>query len=198
MALTYLDYLRQLQSLLPSGPAWTREPDSYLEKLQKSLAVEFSRIDQRGADLFDQVDPRTADEMLAEWEKLLGLPDACMGDIDSALGRHAVAHAKLTASGGASKAYFEELAERLGYDVTITEFGTFMVELGSVGDPLGDEEGWNLIWQINGPSVTVTDFSCGISTCGQPLRSWGNDLLECAFSRLKPAHTKLIFAYEEG
>ena len=34
-----------------------------------------------------------------------------------------------------------------------------------------------------------------MSVAGEPLRSWGNNLLECTMERIKPAHTVLIFAY---
>lgn len=49
-------------------------------------------------------------------------------------------------------------------------------------------------WRINAPTNTVTEFTCN-SPCTDPLRDWGNELLECVMNRYKPAHSELLFGY---
>lgn len=49
-------------------------------------------------------------------------------------------------------------------------------------------------WRINAPTTTVTEFTVN-SPCTDPLRTWGNALLECVMNRYKPAHGELLFGY---
>ena len=56
-------------------------------------------------------------------------------------------------------------------------------------------DGWQFVWQVNAPEASIVEFDAGRSSAGEPLRSWGNELLECVINRLKPAHTYVLFAY---
>jgi len=188
------NYLSQLQALLPPGAAWTREQNAVLTMLLAGLAEELARIDQRADDLLNQIDPRTADELLPDWETVLGLPDACIGELDSVQARMNAAYGTLTATGGASRAYFIAVAEALGFTVTISEYRPFTVGVAAVGDPLYGTD-WLYAWRVNAPETTIFEFAMGISAVGDPLRSWGNELLECAMTKLKPAHTHVLFGY---
>lgn len=188
------NYLSQLQALLPPGAAWTREQNAVLTMLLAGLAEELTRVDQRAEDLLDQIDPRTADELLPDWETVLGLPDSCTGDLDSVVNRLNAAYGTLTATGGASRAYFIAVAESLGFTVTISEYQPFAVGISAAGDPLYGTD-WLYAWLVNAPETTITEFAVGISSAGDPLRSWGNELLECAITKLKPAHTHVLFGY---
>lgn len=49
-------------------------------------------------------------------------------------------------------------------------------------------------WRINAPSTTFTYFTTR-SPCNEPLRKWGNELLECVMNRYAPAHSVLLFGY---
>ncbi len=66
-----------LQSLLPPGRAFTREPGSVLAKLLEACAAMFKGRQDTLDALAVEADPRLALTMLPEWESLLGLPDAC-------------------------------------------------------------------------------------------------------------------------
>jgi hypothetical protein len=66
-------YLKSVQSLLPGGPAFTRDADAKITKLLKGLATELGRVDGRAVDLLDESDPRTASETLADWERVYGI-----------------------------------------------------------------------------------------------------------------------------
>ena len=95
--------------------------------------------------------------------------------------------------GDQSRQYYIDVAARLGYQITITEFDTF--EAGDHAGDLVNGENWRYAWRVNAPEVTITEFIAGGSSAGDPLRDWGNEQLECVINRLKPAHTLAQFAY---
>ncbi len=186
------DYLSQLQALLPQGPAWPRDSSATLTMLLQAMADEMSRVDNRAAQLIDETDPRTTDELLADWERVAGLPDTCVATSQTTAQRRAALHAKLTTLGGQSAAYFIALAANLGYTVTITEFDQHTV-IDDVNHPLYGQP-WQFAWQVNAPQDTVGVLDV-TGTVNDPLAWWGNEALECSINRLKPAHTHAMFAY---
>jgi len=197
MALTATAYLAQLQALLPQGFAWPRQADAALTNLLLAWADELARVDGRAADLIEEADPRTTAELLADWERVAGLPDPCveaLAGTQTTAQRRAALVAKLTTIGGRSAAYYIALAASLGYTITITEFSPFQAGHSAAGDALSND-GWTFVWQVNAPEASIVEFAAGRSSAGEPLRSWGNELLECVINRLKPAHTHVLFAY---
>jgi uncharacterized protein YmfQ (DUF2313 family) len=70
-------YLSQLNGLLPPGDALAREPGSVLQRLLAVPAAELARVDGRVEALLTESDPARTTEMLADWERALGLPDVC-------------------------------------------------------------------------------------------------------------------------
>jgi uncharacterized protein YmfQ (DUF2313 family) len=104
--------------------------------------------------------------------------------------RSAALVSKLVTLGGQSPAYFIGLAAALGYAITITEFHAHTV-CDDVNHPLYDLA-WNFAWQVNGALATISQLSV-TDPVGDPLASWGNVLLECVLTRLKPAHTIVLF-----
>ena len=192
MGMTTDDYLAQLQALLPQGPAWPRDAGATLTKLLRAMADELARVDSRAGQLIDETDPRTTAELLADWERVAGLPDSCVTAAQTTAQRRAALHARLTTLGGQNVSYFIALAASLGYTVTITEFRLHTVE-DDVEYPLYGHP-WQFAWQINAPLNTVGTLSV-TDTVADPLAWWGNELLECVIRRLKPAHTHVLFAY---
>lgn len=196
MALTAADYQAQLAALLPGGFAWPREADAVLARLLLAWADELARVDGRAADLLDEAAPRTTAELLADWERVAGLPDSCVAaqGISQTTGqRRAALVAKITSAGGQSVAYFVALAASLGYAITISEFSPFVA--GSVAGASLTNGAWAYAWTVNAPLTSISEFTAGSASAGDPLRAWGNELLECVLSRLAPAHTHALFAY---
>lgn len=191
-------YLQLLQNTLPPGAAWPRGADANLTKLLTALADEFARIHNRAEGLFDEADPATTLELLPDWERVLGLPDDCSGAADTIQERRAAVLQRLTTIGGQSIAYFLGIAEDLGYaGTTIDEYRPFECGGAECGDPLNGAPSVRHEWRVNVPDPRITDFLCGESECGDPLGDIDRaDDLECLLTRLKPAHTTLIFAYE--
>ena len=195
MGMTREDYLHQLQRLLPQGPAWPREPDALLTRLLDAFAEEFSRVDMRLDLLIEEADPRTTYELLADWERVCGLPGDCAllaGTDFTVEQRRAALITKLTERGGQSRAYFIALAARLGFTVTISELHEWSVN-DDVEAALNGAD-WNFAWQVNAPLNTVIEWTVE-SDVEMPFAVWGNELLECAITEDKPAHTVALFAY---
>ena len=188
------DYREQFLALLPQGRVWTREPDSQLSKLLLGLADEFARVDARIDDLLEEQDARTTNELLVDWERVTGLPGDCVPLADTLQERRAEVVQKLTTRGGQDRQFFIDVAARLGFRITITEVTPFRVDINKIGDPILGEDWW-FAWQVNGPLQTIRNFQIGQSQIGEPLRDWGNDVLECVINELAPAHTIVLFAY---
>jgi uncharacterized protein YmfQ (DUF2313 family) len=192
---TATDYLRALQALLPPGRAFPRTESSVWSGLLSAWAEECARVDARAAGLLQELDPRTAQESIPEWERMLGLPSPCMAGIEQTVEqRRGAILAQLRARGGQSRAYFIDLAAAAGYQITITEFRPCRSNMRSNARTLGSD--WRFAWQVNAPAATVWRFRSN-SRSGEPLAAWGDELLECLIRRHAPAETIVLFAYGE-
>lgn len=191
-------YLTQLQALLPPGAAWPRDAAATLTRLLAALAEELARVDARADDAVNESDPRSTLELLADWERVCGLPDACSAELATTLQeRRAAVVAKLTGLGGTSKAYFLALATAMGYTVEIDEFRPFIPGLSRCGDRLNSGHAVRYQWRVRVTGPRYTPFRAGASQCGDLLgKIVRADDLECKLKRLKPAHTNLIVSYE--
>lgn len=188
------DYRSALASLLPVGPAWPTDANSVLQRFLGALAAEFARLDARAALLWAEVDPARTAELLADHERVVGLPDPCVTTVQTVAERRKALQGRLTSVGGQSKQFFINLASRLGYSVTIDEF-TSAAQATAAGVLFSGDE-WAHIWRVNVPtSVGVTPFRAGAGSAGEPLRAWSDEVIECQFNRYKPAHTRVLFAY---
>lgn len=185
------NYAEQLRNLFPRGRAWNDDPSSFLYKLRMAIAEELARIHSRSLNLQEELDPRTTDELLSDFERVLDLPDDCITEEQTFEQRRQAVVARLIAQGGASPQYFIDLAAAMGYTITITEYRPFRVGYSSAGDELTDEE-WALTWKANGATDVLQHAVAG-SPAGTPLAWVDNELLPCTFGKLKPAHTNLIF-----
>ena len=117
---TFLDisdeaYKRVLQDLLPYGPAWTREPDRILTRLLCGLSREPSRTEFQARRLIEEADPRTTQELIDDWERFVGLPGDCENPPTDLEERRQAVVAKLRQRVSPTPAYFQSLAEGLGY-----------------------------------------------------------------------------------
>ena len=102
--------------------------------------------------------------------------------------------ARLTGRGkNQSQSFFINFAATLGYPITITQFAPFVAGRGAAGQPLYGA-GWAYAWQVNAPTFTIDYFAAG-DAAGEPLATWGSNVLQCELQRLAPAETTLIFNY---
>lgn len=205
------DYAGGFADLLPTGPAWPREPDAVLMRLVDGLAEIWARHpDARAADLLErESDPRRTVEILAEWERAFGLPDPCVSEPLTVGERQIALVKRMTTEGGQSRAFFIGVAAALGYQITITEFSPFVIGISRCGDTrqtgLATERyAWELgapeirfYWTVEVGTTRVTWFRAGQSHCGVDPHcriAFAEDL-ECVLRRWKPAQTEIIFDY---
>lgn len=66
-------FARMLKALLPPSKMWNLDPDSVLSLTLLASGDELVRVDGRGQDLLNEIDPRTTDELLPDFERMLGL-----------------------------------------------------------------------------------------------------------------------------
>ena len=69
--------LGTLQALMPHGPAWPIDLGLNLVEFERALSYEFARVQRRVTDLINEIFPDTIYEMLADQERVWGLPDLC-------------------------------------------------------------------------------------------------------------------------
>lgn len=188
------DYKENIKDHLPQGLIWNRQEGTNIDSLCAALAIEMARVDSRIEDLLKEAYPLLANELLTDWERVTGLPEKCVGQPDTLDARRQAVFEKLGRKGGASIQYFIDLAAKYGFIITITEFRRFRSGISHSGDAIyGDD--WAFAFQINAPATTITTFKSGQNASGDPLRYWGNELLECIINRLKQSHTYAIFSY---
>ena len=190
--MTAEQYLAQLQALLPPGAAWPREAGAVLTDLLLAMADELARIDLRAERLLEEANPRTTLELLADWERVVGLPDPCVVTSQTSAQRITSLLQRLTTLGGQSASYYIAAALVAGFVITVSEFIEHTVEDDVEHQLFGTD--WNFTWQVNAPLNTVGELTVE-DTADDPLAWWGNEQLECVLRDLKPAHTHLLFAY---
>ena len=193
---TATDYLWQFQRLLPRGRIWHRGWGTLQAEALLTLMPLWARLHNAANALVVDAFPCSTTGLLPEWEATLGLPDECTGPLDMLQQRQLAVCMKFRARGGQSKQYFIELAKAAGFDITIEEFAPFRADVNRAGDPLRGEE-WAFVWRVNAPETTVVYFRAGVSTAGEPLATWGNEVLVCLIERCAPAHTVIIWSYSE-
>lgn len=193
-----MNYKKAFLSLFPTGRAWNTESTSVFHKLAMGISLTFERAQLRAEDLLKESDPRTCNETLEDWERIYGLPDKC--DINNNFSlekRLRVVNRSANFKGGQSPKYFEDYIKTLGFDASVYEYREFRAGRSCAGDPLSNGIGWVNTWQINLSATLSYSFSAGISTAGEPLRVFRNESVECSIDHIKPAHSKVIFAFSE-
>ena len=188
------NYKSTLLNLLPVGLAWPREKGTNLDNFITAVAEEPNRVDLRVEDMLKESYPLTSSELLPDWERITGLPGECQEAPETLQFRREAVDQKLASTGGQSKQFYIDLAAKIGFEVTITEYQPFKVGRNTMGQPLNGDD-WAYAWQVNAPEETIRDFKTGNSAVGEPLRIWGNEILECVIGQVKPAHTYVLFAY---
>lgn len=177
-------YADLLVSLLPSGRAWPRDPESVMYKLLAGFAPELLRMEAQARKLISESRPMTATETIEEWEAEQGFPDAHY-DIPSTLeARRLQVASRMYFSGEEripNKTFFIELGARLGYTVTDIDdtdlSDPFEVGRSGVGDAIGFG-----VWES-----TVFVYVDSPATHGKKL--------EGVFNTLKHSHLTYIYVY---
>lgn len=203
--LTAIDYRQQPFALLPPGIVWTTDLDSTLQRLLSGQAQEFARVDERAGALLIEADPRQALYTFEEWEASYGLPSACAPAEQSMADRKAALIGRIVARGGMTDQDYLDLAEGLGYSgAQVLEFREATVEVGTptghAGAVIGDDingSDWDLTWRVLLPNGVVRQSVVDEAVIGDPLRPWGDELIECSLRHAAPSWLILQIGYLE-
>lgn len=193
-------YSGLLKRLLPDGWAWEakHQKSSNVAKLVGSIAVEFSRVDERAQQLIRESNPATTFELLPDWERVLGLPDECAPDEETTIQqRRQRVLQLLTTRGGQNKSFYQTLAANFGFDVGVIEVSDqppFRAGQGRAGERLTNGT-WRYAFIIQAPTDSVVRFRAGRSSAGDRLLLVQNTTLQCLIEKYKPAHSVAIFTF---
>lgn len=221
-------YARQLKALLPRGRVWldgwknerslltvagtvaepltTYRVRTRIHQVMLALSEELVRVEQRGYDLVEESDPRTADELLEDWERMLGIPDEIVTEIAATVAERRLAIlVKLVGRGGQNAAFFEELAELAGYVAHVYDNGGGPDVLRA-GFRVGARcygLAWVTMWPVLRAGFRAGDRCYGLEW----MHTWimyveppagvalTNAQLEGYVRRAAPAHSVVIFVY---
>lgn len=206
-------YAEALTALMPRGLGWPDARGPNWQALILSLAHEFRRLDEATVTVVEEADPRTAVLTIPSWERVLGLPDACLGTPGTLDERRDLVLALLLMKGGASPQYFETLGAGFGREVTVSEEFAFVCGTSHAGDGLAAEVEhlqagadcgsflsdlaapfW---WWVRSTASWAGIVEAGTGSAGDRLLDFGDPLIECLIGhRFKPAHTRVHFEYD--
>ena len=188
------DFADSFQRHMPTGPVWPRDPDTTQRAAVEALMPTYVRSWAVACDLPAETLPSTCTFLLPEWEFSVGLPDPCAGPDPTIAQRQAHVVARLTQSNGPSIPSLTAFAAALGFTITITEFAPAVAGRLRAGQPLYGTA-WAFAWNAVSPATVVTPFRAGEGRAGDPLATWGGNVLKCELTRLAPAHTVPQFTY---
>lgn len=180
MGRTAQEYQSLLQSLFPKGVVWNRSKTSVMGKLMLAFGEEFSRIEDRQENLFNESITTRTIELIPEYEEEYALPEFGEELAPSNELRRQDIHSKKIEVGEQNKEYFIEIAEALGYTISIEEYTPFWAGYGAAGDTCGDQ---NMLFNW----TVLVDVVLG-------MRININNLIN-RITSLRPGHTHLFFRF---
>jgi uncharacterized protein YmfQ (DUF2313 family) len=192
------DYHKQLRLLLPPGPAWDRELNLGLDSLLRVAAELLGQEDLRASDLLAESDPATLRELVVDWERVMQLPDACMGESPTFDDRQLAVRRRMIEVGGQSPAYFVELAISRGYpharviEHRAPRFGRSRFGAAHFGTWVAQ-----FMWTLDTGPRRRLGRRFGVTHWGE---RWGGNpssALVCVVRRAAPAHAVEFIKYGE-
>lgn len=185
-----MTYQETLLGLLPPV-SYARSAPAQRTRAQIDARV-LESVQQSATNVLGACQPNSSGELLADWERVLGLDNTGQPYAQ----RLANVLLKINAMGGLSIPYFIQLAKSAGYTITITEPQPFRAGINRAGDRLANED-IMFVWRVNvqSNSQTVYRFHAGGSAAGERLSSYADSAIESVFNDLKPAHTAVQFTY---
>lgn len=196
MALNRSDYLQLLKSLLPQGRAWEVEKNSLMGKVLEAVSDEFNRVQTRIDYLLKELDPTQTQEMLPEWEELMGFPNDVTGSLSELTfqARKKLVYTYYTMTGGTRPEYYKQLIKNFGFDIDVFEIRNFRTGLSRVGESLTNGS-WRNAFEVRTLNAPVFRFSTGLNVVGDPLVVTSNELIRKIIEENKPAHVVAIYTF---
>ena len=182
-------YAEQLQALLPPGPAWDPERVPEVQQLIAGLSHEFARIDGRAFDLLNEMDPATVSELVPDWERVMNLPDPCLGLKPLFEDRRLSVRQRLVAVGGQNAAFYVGIAVSQGYpDASVTEFRAPRMGRSRFGQAHFGTWNAQFMWTLDTGGRQRLGRRFGASYWGERFGVNPGTAIECLIRRAAPAH----------
>ena len=181
------DHTDSLADYLPDGPLFEakRIDSSNFRKLLKGFAGELFTAEGYIKTFDEEYSPLTTEVFIAEWERALGIPDACFdatGDTDE---RRSHILTKLASLGLQTTADFVALGVIFGKTITVESLDEMVSPPVPVTLPAAR---YTIV-------VTGTELVTGLPPYDVPFIPQADEsTLECLFNILKPSNCKIIFA----
>ncbi|GFM89575.1 phage tail protein [Pseudomonas cichorii] len=193
---TASQYAEQLQALLPSGPAWDPERVPELQQVITGLSREFARIDGRAFDLLNEMDPTGISELVPDWERVMNLPDPCLGLSPLFEDRRLSVRQRLVAVGGQNPAFYVDIAISQGYpNATVTEYRAPRMGRSCFGKAHFGTWNAQFMWVLNTGGRKRLGRRFGASYWGERFGVNPGTAIECLIRRAAPAHTAVFINF---
>ena len=153
-----------------------------LKRLLSCLAEEQVLVESDAWKVVNITDPGVATDTLPDWERVLGLPESCLVEMElTEAERQRIASAKLFDSGQTLTAqWYVDYAESLGFVVTVQE-----IPIASSPRIMGVAiMGLEAMGGYSGNSIIEITIVSGESD---------NAILKCMITKLKPAHVVIVW-----
>lgn len=181
----------QLASNLPDGRCWEAKnlPGTNVYATISACGAEFREIQKQIETLANEFDIRLTDQLLPDWEKSCGLPEECIGKMNSLEDRRNAVILRLRKIPFVTKEEFEQLAfELTGLSVTIIPGAE--IEIFPLSFPLPFAVG-NSYFKMH---VVFNDVIGGFPySFAVPFLRGPNQIVECVFRQIVSATVLLIF-----
>ena len=188
------EYLQQLLSLLPRGPAWIADRDTVLSRLLRAEASQLADIDRRAVALLNEFLPAQAIDLLEEWEQSVGLPDACT-DLGSTIQQRRTALVNTIVSRlDTNPSTYVRIGREFGVEIEVDEHDQARAANDSAMDTSGGK--WRHVWWVTIPTANPPRRFDTLSHVLTPLLVVDRNVeLECRLRASAPAHTELHVDY---
>lgn len=192
------DYIDLLKKLLPPGPAWRDHAIGPFLRLSQALANALAQLDTTAEASCDEMDPLTLLQTIPDWERVLKLPNGCLGPDQTLAQRQAMVRSRLTDTDSVTPAYFLKLAHEQGYvNATIIEHRAPRMGRARFGSSHFGSRQAAFIWTLNLGKRKVGGRHFGASQWGERFGQNPSVGTECLINQAKPPHTVIIFNYGE-
>jgi len=190
-------YQEQLRSLMPAGPAWDPEQVPEIQQVLLGISQELARIDARAVDLINEVDPVTVSELVPDWERVMNLPDPCLGPNPLFEDRRLAVRRRLLAVGDQSIGYFLDIARSQGYpNASVTELQAPRMGRARFGEAHFGTWQARFMWTLNTGGRLLMGRRFSASYWGERFGANPGSALECLIHRNAPAHTLVHINYD--
>jgi uncharacterized protein YmfQ (DUF2313 family) len=182
-----------LLAIGPQGDGMPTTPDTNYAAMLTPLANELSLVEAAMLSFMQEINPRTAVNLLSDYERVLG-PDPYGRDTGTLTlqQRQALAYTRWTGKFGARAADFIALAASFGVAISIQQYSVSSVAQG-IGDYLTTAP-TQYAWVVTLPTPVLTLAGIG-SEIGDYFDSFPPSLVQPVIQARAPAQTSPYFSY---